>query len=380
MGRLHRGVRKSLWRFIQPVWCCVVVLVALPLVRGHTADGPIQLKILGGVAAVDQYMKFEAPFWRRDVPRLTGGRVIAEIHPFDQSGLSGQEMLQFMRLGVVPFGTALLDLVSADEPELNAIDLPLLNPDMASLRKSVQLYRGHLKQILRARYGIELLSIYVYPAQVLFCARRFTSLNDLTGRKIRTSSVSQSEMMLKLGAIPVVTPFSDIIGAIRTNVVDCAITGTMSGNQIGLPDVTSFIYPMAISWGLSVFGVNEMAWEQLPADIRDTLRTGLDQLELSIWDAADQETTGGLACDTGAATCVDGKLFQMHLVPVTAKDEARRSHLFAESILPDWLRRCGHDCVTAWNGTLGPTLGIGASTDPAAGVTGEATSPISPKP
>ena len=82
-------------------------------------------------------------------------------------------------------------------------------------------------------------------------------------------------MMTALGAIPkVVTAFSDITNAIRNKVVDCAITGTMSGNQINLPDVTSYIHPMAISWGLSFFGANQATWEQLPPDLRDTLRNG----------------------------------------------------------------------------------------------------------
>ena len=77
-------------------------------------------------------------------------------------------MLQLMRLGVVPFGTALLALVSGDEPELNAVDLPGLNPDMAALRNTVKLYRPHVQQMLHEKFGIELLAIYTYPAQVLF--------------------------------------------------------------------------------------------------------------------------------------------------------------------------------------------------------------------
>ncbi len=324
------------------------------------ADETIQLKVIGGISAVSQYTKFEAPFWTHDVPRLTKGRVRAEIHPFDQSGLSGQEALQLMRLGVVPFGTALLALASGDEPELNAVDLPLLNPDIASLRATVKLYRPRLQEVLRRKYGIELLGIYAYPAQVIFCTDRFTNLKDLAGRKVRTSSVSQSELMSVLGAIPIVIPFQETVAAIRNHVADCAITGTMSGNQIGLSGVTSYVYPMAISWGLSFFGANGAAWDQLPPDIRTTLQDGIRELEHSIWEAADRETAGGLACDIGAGDCVDGKVFHMNLVPVTAEDDARRAELLASSILPRWVRRCGPDCVTAWNETMGAASALQA--------------------
>jgi TRAP-type C4-dicarboxylate transport system substrate-binding protein len=336
----------------------LIVLLTSPV---FAEDGLVRLKIVGGIATVSQYTNFEVPFWTKEVPRLTGGHAQAEIHPFDQSGLSGQETLQLMRLGVVPFGTALLNLVSGDEPELNAVDLPLLNPDMPALRDTVTRYRARLHQILHRKYGIELLGIYAYPAQVVFCTRRFTTLNDLAGRKIRTSSFSQSEMMSALGAIPVVMPFSDMVGAIRTNMVECAITGTMSGNQIGLPDVTSYIYPMAISWGLSIFAANGAAWEQLPPDIRDTLRTGIHDLERSIWASADRETEGGLACDIGSPDCEDGTKFHMNLVPVSSEDEALRARLLAGTILPHWVRRCGEECLAAWNGTMGAALSLHGS-------------------
>jgi TRAP-type C4-dicarboxylate transport system substrate-binding protein len=326
--------------------------------NARAADGPIQLKIVGGLAGVSQYKKLENPFWTQRVPQLTNGRVEAEIHPFDGSGLPGQEMLQLMRLGVVPFGTALLALVSGDEPELNAVDLPILNPDFASLRRTVELYRDHLHQILKQKYGVELLGIYAYPAQVLYCASRFRTLKDLAGLRVRTSSVGQSEMMSALGAIPTVIPFSEIVRSVRTGIVDCAITGTMSGGEIGLPNVTSYISPLAISWGLSFFGANKLAWERLPADIRSTLREGIHSLEQSIWDAADQETAKGLACEVGSNACPDGEMFHMNLVPITADDDALRRRLLTQTILPQWIRRCGDTCVTAWNETLSTTLGI----------------------
>jgi TRAP-type C4-dicarboxylate transport system substrate-binding protein len=363
MYRRKSWILASLRSLIRSGQALGILFAFLAVSSGRAAEGPIQLEVVGGLADVSQYTKFEEPFWLHDVPRLTQGRVQAEIHPFDRSGLPGPEMLQLMRLGVVPFGTALLALVSGDEPELNAVDLPLLNPDMAALRKTVKLYRAHLHQILQRKYGIELLSIYAYPAQVLYCTRPFTTLNDLTGRRIRTSSVGQSEMMSALGAIPIVTPFSDVVNAIRKNVVDCAITGTMSGNEIGLPEVTSYIYPMAISWGLSFFGANGAAWKQLPPDVRDALRNGISKLELSIWDAAEQETAIGLACDIGSSECVAGRVFHMKLLPIKAEDEVQRELLLTNSILPRWLQRCGNDCVAAWNETLGTTLGIRAAAE-----------------
>jgi TRAP-type C4-dicarboxylate transport system substrate-binding protein len=356
----HSGCRITNALRSVVITASLIGILADSFCDARADDPPIQLKIVGGLAGVSQYTKFERPFWTQEVPQLTNGRVTAEIHPFDQSGLRGQEMLQLMRLGVVPFGTALLAQVSGDEPELNAVDLPTLNPDMASLRKTVDLYRDHLHGLLKQNYGVELLGIYAYPAQVLYCTQRFTTLKDLAGRKVRTSSVGQSEMMSALGAIPIVTTFSDILHAIKSEVVDCAITGTMSGGEIGLPEITSYISPMAVSWGLSFFGANRLAWEQLPPDLQVLLRGGIHKLELSIWDAADRETVTGLACDIGSSACVGGKVYHMTLVPLTTEDDAIRKTLLMKSILPKWIQRCGADCVAAWNSTLAVPLGVWA--------------------
>ncbi len=323
------------------------------------ADQPINLKIVGGLGSVSQYERLEKPFWENRIRALSGGQVTAEIHPYDRSGLPGPEMLQLMQLGVVPFGTALLAVVAGDEPELNVVDLPGLNPDMQSLRKTVGAYRPRLEELLRTKFGIELLAIYSYPAQVVFCARPFTGLGDLVHRKVRTSSVGQSEMMTALGAVPVITPFAETVAAVRGGVVDCAITGTLSGNEIGLSDVTGFVYPMAISWGLSFFGTNVAAWEALPRDLQSVLRKQIEGLERDIWTAAERETSDGLACDTGGAGCPDGHhLSKMQLVPVTPEDEARRQRLLVQSVLPGWIQRCGADCVTLWNQNLASTSGI----------------------
>lgn len=320
----------------------------------------IRIRVVGGLADVSQYVRYEEPFWRRRITELTNGRVAAEIAPFDRSGIRGQEMLQLMRLGVVPFGTALLAIVATEEPEFNAVDLPALSPDMRTLRQTVNAFRPHLRQVLEDRYQIQLIGVYTYPAQVVFCTRPFSGLGDLAGRRIRTSSVGQSEMIQALGATPVVTPFAEIVSAIRAGVVECAITGTLSGNAIGLHEVTSHVHAMAITWGISIFGANQAAWMALPEEVRETITTGIAALEEEIWAGADRETGEGLACNAGLPSCSTGRRGQMHIVPVSAADDERRRKLLTDVVLPRWVDRCGFECVNAWNEYLAPVLGIQA--------------------
>jgi len=323
-------------------------------------SGPIRIKVIGGLAGVSQYLRYEAPFWQQRLGQITHGRMTADIESSDRSGIRASEMLHLMRLGVVPFGTLLLATTAADEPELAGGDLPILNPDMRRLRANTAAYRPRLVRNLADNYDIEVLAIYAYPAQVLFCTRPFTSLSDLGGRRIRTSSVGQADVISALGAISVVTPFNETVNAVRNGQVECAITGSLSGNAIGLSEVTEYVHRMAITWGLSVFGAHRPSWNALPADLRQILRQGIGELEADIWNAAEQETEDGFACNAGQPSCRAGRAGRMQIVPVSEEDERRRRTLLRDVVLPNWLERCGPGCADAWNETLAASVGIPA--------------------
>ncbi len=299
------------------------------------AEPTQRLRIVGGLAGVNQYTRQEEPFWTRELPKLTGGKVTAEIVPFDRAGIRGQEMLRLIQLGVVPFGTAILSLSATQDPVFGAPDLAGLNPDMPAVRKSVAAFRPFLEQSLRVR-GIELLAVYAYPAQVVFCNKPFASLADLATRRIRTSSPPQADLIEALGAVPVQTGFADIMANMRSGNIECAITGTMSGNTIGLHEVTTHVHTMAINWGLSVFAANAAAWNALPADVRMLLRDELPKLEQAIWAEAERETGEGIACNTGAAACAEARRGHMVEVKASPTDDARRRAIFVGTVLARW--------------------------------------------
>lgn len=327
-----------------------------------TAQGfpETRLRVIGGLANVTQYVRYEEPFWNHRLPELTRGAVRAQIAPFDRSGIRGPELFQLVRLGVAPFATVLLAQMSADEPEFSAVDLPGLSPDMAALRANVAAYRPRIEGALRERYGVEVLAIYAYPAQVVFCVRPFQTLADLRGRRIRTSAAPQAGFVEALGGIPVVIPFAAIVENVRGGVVDCAITGTMSGNTIGLHEVTSHVSGLALSWGIAVFLANGDAWRGLAEPVRALLRRELAQLEAAIWESAERETGEGLTCNAGRPECASGRRGRMTVVEPTPADARLLRDVFRDSVLPRWVDLCGADCARAWNGTLGRLTGIPA--------------------
>jgi TRAP-type C4-dicarboxylate transport system substrate-binding protein len=356
---MHDFVTHAARRTIAAVAAASACLLAVPEAAAQ-AQPAQRLRIVGGLASVNQFTHQEEPFWTRELPRLSGGRFGAEIVPFDRAGIRGQEMLRLMQLGVVPFGTMLLSLSSSQEPLFGAPDLVGLNPDMKTLRRTVAAFRPYLEKTLRERYGIELLAVYVYPAQVMFCNKPLASLADVAGRRVRTSSPPQADFIEALGGMPVQTGFAEIMLNLRSGNIECAITGTMSGNTIGLAEATTHIHSMAISWGLSAFGANSAAWNGLPADLKALLRQELPKLEQSVWAESDRETGEGIACNTGAASCPDARRARMTEVRETPADDKRRREIFVSTVLARWVQRCGPQCAEVWNQTIGPVSGFEA--------------------
>ena len=348
---------------------CTALACHLPANAATPADSktpaPIKLRIVGGLGNLNQFVRFEEPFWNKEFATLTQGQATATLVAYDKAGMRTHEVLRLMQLGVVPFGTAIMSGIVSNDPELAALDLAGMNPDMATLRRSVAAFRPHLERVMRERHGIEVLAIYVYPAQVTFCTRPFKGLSDLAGRRVRISNPTQADLIRPFGAIPVQTEFAEVVANMRSGNVDCAITGAMSGNTMGLHEVATHLHSGATTWGLSVFGANLAAWHALPQSVRTVIKTQLPKVEHAIWADSEKQTLEGVACNTGKGECVQGKPGRMTEVKATPQDDKRLSEAFRTSVLPAWLERCGNACVPVWNTVMAPTVGIKAETLPA---------------
>ena len=363
-GGRGMSIQQQIFSVRRAPWAALALAWGLQSV-GLAAEPPqYQFRVVGGLAGVSQYTQWEEPFWSRELPRMSGGRFKADIVPFDRAGVPRDAMLRLLQLGVVPFGTVLMGSMTANYPQYTAPDLAGLNPDSSSLKLSVAAFRPFLEKSLREQHGVQLLALYVYPAQVVFCKKPFAALADLSGRRVRVSSAAQADFVGALGATPVHTAFAQIVSSVQAGSIDCAITGTLSGNGLGLQAVTSHMHAMPLNWGVALFAANLSAWEALPADLRTLLRKELPPLEAAIWEESERDTAQGIACNTGQSACTKGVKGNMVLVPMSAQDERKRQDIFVSTVLPRWLQRCGPRCAEIWNQTIGLARGLPAPDKP----------------
>jgi TRAP-type C4-dicarboxylate transport system substrate-binding protein len=211
------------------------------------------------------------------------------------------------------------------------------------------------------RFGVRILAMYPFPAQVLFCRQPFTSLADLRGRRIRTFGNSLVDFYTALGAQPVSIGFPEVYSALERGVVDCAITGSGSGAAARWPEVATHISDLPVSWAVAAYVVN-LAWfnRQEPA-VRALIEETFREISDRQWQLGADATRDGIECNTGNRdACRIHNLAARPMTEVKASeaDRAEARRIFEQVVLPGFVRRCGARCGEVYNQVIAPISGV----------------------
>ena len=319
-----------------------------------------QLRITGGLSNLSPYNDYEKPFWTQAIPSLSKGQITAEIKGFNEMGIKGPELLRLMSQGVIEFGTATLSYFAGDNPINEAIDLAGLAPDVKTARQVTDAFAPVYAKLYGDNAKVRLLGISTYPGQVLFCNAPIRGLADMKGKKVRTSSRTQADFVEALGGASVTMAFGEVVPALQNKVVDCAITGSLSGYSAKWYEVSTHLMALPINWNQQIHAVNQGTWDKLDPKVRDFLQANVKKLVDNIWDAAAQQTQEGYDCNTGAAACTRPVKGKMTLVQPSDADRAQLAQI-REVVLKKWAARCSAQCVSDFNATVGKLLKVTAT-------------------
>ena len=205
--------------------------------------------------------------------------------------------------------------------------------------------------------NVKLLGISTYPAQVLFCNADIKGLGDMKGKKVRTSSRTQADFVEALGGSSVTMAFGEVVPALQNKVVDCAITGSLSGYSAKWYEVSTHLVALPINWNQQIHAVNGKTWAKFNPATQKFLQTQVDGLVNQIWDAAAKQTQEGYDCNTGAAACNQAVKGKMVLVQPSAADREQLKKI-RDTVVAKWANRCSAKCVSDFNATIGKQLGV----------------------
>lgn len=335
----------------------VAALAALPVAAQDLPK--TSLKVVGSISSLPPYKDYEVPFWTKTLAEKSKGAITAEVKGFNEMGLKGPEVLRLMSTGALEIGATVLAYLASDDPTFEAVDIAGLLTDVDTARKATEASKAMYSKLV-GKFGVRLLGIGTYPAQVFYCNAELTGLADVKGKKVRVAGRSQSEFVQALGGTPVTMAFGEVVPAMQNKTVDCGITGTLSGNLAKWNEVSTHMVALPVSWGQIGYAANGKNWDKMDPKVRSLIETEVKGLEKAIWDAAAYHTAQGLACNAGADDCKVGNKGKMKVLQPSAADRALLKKVVEETMLPKWAARCSAECVAEFNQTIGKAVGVTA--------------------
>ena len=351
------------YRLAAAALAAAVMIPAGPIFAQTLPPGPaVSITMVTQLSpTIPQYTKVDIPMLREGIPEKSGGRIKVTLASWPERALTGPELLRVIRSGQIDIGAPALPTVAGDVPMLEMSDLAGMNPSHAQSRKVIDAVLPEVNKELE-RFGVRIIATFPYPAQVFYCREPVTSLADLKGRRIRTAGGSSNDFVQSIGGQPTAIGFPEVYGALERGVVDCAITGTATGNGARWYEVTKHMYALPVSWGNSAYVANLAWWNKLDPAVREFMQATFKQVEDQQWALGLEATEDGIACNSGKKDgCKIGHVVENKPMTVTRPTDADMATLRASlstAVLPAWVKRCGERCGETYNRLVAPITGV----------------------
>jgi len=320
----------------------------------------LQLKAIGLNSPTVASTVDEIPFWRETIPRASNGAITVDITPLDQMGIDDKTMLRLLRLGVMDFASMDISKMAGDDARFEACDLAGITLDVDRARAACQAWAPVIDRQMQRNWNAKLLAFGGNPPQVFWCRNVIGGLEDLRGKRIRVFNNTMRDFLQGVNATAISMAFAEVVPALNNGVVDCGVTGSLSGNTAGWAEVTRSIYPMSLGWSINVLAVNLNTWNGLNPRVQAFFLEQMKAYEDRMWNTIREATAQADNCNTGRQPCTMGRPANMTIVPVKPEEEALRRRLVEGTVLANWARRCGAECAREWNDTVGKAIGLTA--------------------
>jgi len=333
--------------------------VALAAVPAAGAELPkTSVKVIGYFSNLAQTRRVERPFWTEQIEKDSGGRITADYNNLDVLGVNDFQILHMTQLGVTDFAASDISKMAGEDPVFEGCDLAGMTSDLDTARKACEVWKSVMAEAMANKFNTGLMLLAPNPPIVFWCRDRLGGLTDLKGRKVRVFNKTQADFVTAVGGQTITMPFPEVVPALQRGVVDCALTGTLSGNTAGWPEVAKYLFPLAVGWSIAYEGSNLNSWKQFSPEVREFFTKEFGRLENDLWKIGAQATEEGVSCNTGKGECSLGKKGAMQLVRVSAADQALKKKLVQDVVLVKWGERCGKACAAKWNDTVGKVVGL----------------------
>ena len=339
--------------------------VAALIAAGGAAQADVgehEFLVVGTWGNLFNWKEHESRLWGKVLPDATAGKITANAKPYTELGLSGYEVVKQLEVGAYDAAHALTTYTSQDSPPLEGIDLAGVFQDFGTYRKALEAYRPVIERELRDKYNAELVMLYTFPSQQLYCKLgdgEDGHLAGLSGKKIRTDSTSLADCIEGLGAASVTSPFSEAVPALQKGVADCGTTGTAPSYNAKWYQVTTHDVRVKLGYAATFMAFNGETWDSLSPETQAAIRENAAKVEDEIWDSIQATDAMAATCNT-QGPCDWGETGNLVKVEMNDSDNAIIKDVVQNTVLKRFAERCGRACAEEWNATMGEIAGVKA--------------------
>ena len=257
--------------------CAAVLasLLAMAPMTSHAQELVLRMAMLG--LPMSSYTEAARAVPDR-IAKATNNRVKVEIY---DSLIPGGQLHTAVRDGRVDVAAIVNVYLSSEDPRITLSNLPGLVETTEEYKKLHRSYwGGEMARIWSEKYNSISLVDGVWLPQMVLSRTPIRTLEDFKGKKIRVHNTEVAFLMNAIGAKSTPIAANEMLAAMDRGVVDAVITSPAVGFGLGFGDVAKHLqaWPIASRAGWSIV-INKDAWEKVPKDLHEPIRTAMRQLE-----------------------------------------------------------------------------------------------------
>lgn len=199
------------------------------------------------------------------------------------------DMFRAVRTGRALFGEILLGNLADIDPIFDLDNLPFLATDFTSARILWTVTRPAIERSLSDQ-GIVLLYAVPWPPQGLYTNQRINTVSDLSGLRLRSYSLSTTDLAHKLNTLPVPLSTQEIPRAFAENTIDAMITSSTMGVATQAWRFAQH-YTAIPSWlPKNIVMMNKRWFDGLPTATQSAILAAAEDAEKQGWARAEDST------------------------------------------------------------------------------------------
>lgn len=274
--------------------------------------------------------------WKERIEKASGGRIVIKGY-HSQTLAKGPDTWKAVKSGIADIGWCFHAYWPGMTSLADVISLPSL-PFRTSEEGSAALWKLYEKfpQIQKQFSDNHILLLYTTdPYFLITTKKQVKTLDDIKGLKVRMMGGPSTEMMKRLGGVPVSVPMPGNYIAMQKGVTDGMGAPWEATKSFRLYEVAKY-YTLDTSFPVVYFSIamNKKTWAKLPQDLKDIFTKESGLAGAKFWGRNFFDT----AREAMIAEAID-KGFEMNIYPLPKSEKEKWLEVAGKPVWDAWLKK-----------------------------------------